>query len=111
MKAPSKIGRDRAHLLSGILKCPKCGGPMYTNKHAWTNKDGTYKEIYYYVCSKARTTRGKSCDYKAMLKKTDIEPLVVEAIRDMIKNEDFAAEIKSKIGKQIDTSTLDRERT
>lgn len=111
VKAPSKIGRDRAHLLSGILKCPKCGGPMYTNKHAWTNKDGTYKEIYYYVCSKARTTRGKNCDYKAMLKKTDIEPLVVEAIRDLIKNEDFSAEIKSKIGKQIDTSTLDRERT
>lgn len=52
-----KIGRDRAHLLSGILKCPKCGGPMYTNKHAWTNKDGTYKEIYYYMCSKARTAR------------------------------------------------------
>lgn len=43
VKSPSKIGRDRAHLLSGILKCPKCGGPMYTNKHAWTNKDGTYK--------------------------------------------------------------------
>ncbi|MDU7336730.1 MAG: hypothetical protein E7L17_01295 [Clostridium sp.] len=30
---------------------------MYTNKHAWTNKDGTYKEIYYYMCSKARTAR------------------------------------------------------
>ncbi|EGO5091627.1 phage head-tail adapter protein, partial [Enterococcus faecalis] len=58
VKSPSKIGRDRAHLLSGILKCPKCGGPMYTNKHAWTNKDGTYKEVYYYVCSKARTARG-----------------------------------------------------
>ena len=28
VKAPSKIGRDRAHLLSGILKCPKCGGPI-----------------------------------------------------------------------------------
>jgi len=109
IKSPSKIGRDRAHLLSGILKCPKCGGPMYTNKHAWTNKDGTYKEIYYYVCSKARTARGKSCDYKAMLKKTDIEPLVVEAIRELIKNQDFAAEIKSRIGKEIDTSTLNRE--
>ena len=109
VKAPSKIGRDRAHLLSGILKCPKCGGPMYTNKHAWTNKDGTYREIYYYLCSKARTARGKSCDYKAMLKKTDIEPLVIEAIRELIKNQDFATEVKSKIGKQIDTSTLDRE--
>ncbi len=108
VKSPSKIGRDRAHLLSGILKCPKCGGPMYTNKHAWTNKDGTYKEIYY-LCSKARTARGKSCDYKAMLKKTDIEPFVIEAIRELIKNEDFATEIKSKTGKQIDTSTLDRE--
>ena len=30
VKSPSKIGRDRAHLLSGILKCPKCGGPMKT---------------------------------------------------------------------------------
>lgn len=72
-------------------------------------KDGTYKEIYYYVCSKARTARGKSCDYKAMLKKTNIEPLVIEAIRELIKNQDFAAEIKSRIGKEIDTSTLNRE--
>ena len=44
-----------------------------------------------------------------MLKKTDIEPLVIEAIRELIKNQDFATEVKSKIGKQIDTSTLDRE--
>ena len=109
VKAPSKIGRDRAHLLSGILKCPKCGGPMYTNKHAWTNKDGTYKEVYYYVCSKTRTARGKSCDYKAMLKKTDIEPLVIEAIRVLIRNQNFATEVKSKIGKQIDATTLEKE--
>ena len=75
VKQPSKIGRDRVHLLSGLLKCPVCGSPMYTNKHAWTNKDGTYKEIYYYVCSRNRMVRGKHCEYKAMLKKTDIEPM------------------------------------
>ncbi|MFI3177430.1 MAG: recombinase family protein, partial [Eubacteriales bacterium] len=109
VKSASKIGRDRAHLLSGILKCPKCGGPMYTNKHAWTNKDGTYKEIYYYVCSKAKTARGKHCDYTTLLKKTDIEPLVVEAIRELIKKSDFSNEIKAKIGKQFDTTTLDKE--
>lgn len=44
-----------------------------------------------------------------MLKKTDIEPLVIEAIRELIKNQDFATEIKLKIGKEIDTSTLNRE--
>ena len=79
---------------------------MYTNKHAWTNKDGTYKEVYYYVCSKARAARGKTCEYTTMLKKTDIEPLVIEAIRELIQNQDFAGEIKSRIGKEIDTSTV-----
>ncbi|EGW38160.1 hypothetical protein DOT_3918 [Desulfosporosinus sp. OT] len=45
-----------------------------------------------------------------MLKKTDVEPpLVIEAIRELIKNQDFAAEIKSRIGKEIDTTTLNRE--
>lgn len=109
VKQPSKIGKDRAHLLTGILKCPVCYGPMYTNKHAWTNKDGSYKEVYYYVCSRNRNVRGKSCDYKAMLKKTEIEPLVIEAIRELVSNETFAKEVKSRIGTQIDTTTIDRE--
>jgi len=109
VKQPSKIGKERAHLLTGILKCPVCGGPMYTNKHAWTNKDGTYKEVYYYVCSRNRAVRGKSCEYKAMLKKTEIEPLVIEAIKELVSNETFAKEVKSRIGTQIDTTTIDRE--
>ena len=109
IKQPSKVGRDRAHLLTGLLKCPVCGGPMYTNKHAWTNKDGTYKEVYYYVCSRNRMVRGKSCTYKAMLKKTEIEPLVIEAIKELVSNEAFAREVKERIGTQIDTATIDRE--
>ena len=106
---PSKIGRDRVHLLSGLLKCPVCGSPMYTNKHAWTNKDGTYKEIYYYVCSRNRMVRGKHCEYKAMLKKTDIEPMVIEAIREIVRNEEYAQAIKKRIGVQIDTKSVDKE--
>ena len=109
IKPPSRIGRDRAHLLSGILKCPKCGGPMYTNKHAWTNKDGTYREVYYYVCGKNRVERGHFCDYKAALRKTDIEPLVIEAIKELVKDDFFFREIKERVGKQIDTSKIDAE--
>lgn len=44
-----------------------------------------------------------------MLKKTDIEPLVIEAIRELIQNQDFVAEIKSRISKKIDTTTLNKE--
>ena len=44
-----------------------------------------------------------------MLKKTTIEPLVVESIRELVSNETFAKEVKSRIGTQIDTTTIDRE--
>ncbi len=109
VKLPSRTGKERAHLLTGILKCPKCGGPMYTNKHAWTNKDGTYKEVYYYVCSKSRLVRGQFCDYKAALRKTDIEPLVIEAIRELVSNKSFAKEVKARFGMKLDTTEIDKE--
>jgi len=82
---------------------------MYTNKYAWTNKDGTYKEVYYYVCSRNRQVRGHQCDYKAALRKTDIEPLVVEAVRELVRDQHFTQEMKRKIGGQIDTSNIDKK--
>lgn len=109
IKAESSIGRDRVHLLSGILKCPKCGSPMYTNRHAWTNKDGTRKEHYYYVCSRKRSERGQRCDYKATLLKDNIEPDVIEVIKKLSTDKEFSVEVKSKIGVQIDTVHIDNE--
>ena len=109
IKQPSKIGRDRAHLLTGIMKCPKCGSPMYTNKHAWTNKDGTYKEVYYYICGRNKQERGNHCDYKASLRKTDIEPLVIEAIKEIADDKYFSEQIKSRIKSQTDTSRIEAE--
>lgn len=109
IKQPSRVGKERSYLLTGLLRCPACSGPMYINKHAWTNKDGTYKEVYYYVCSRNRNVRGKSCTYKAMLKKTEIEPLVIASIKELVSNKTFAKEVKSRIGTQIDTTTIDRE--
>ena len=109
VKAASKVGRDRAHLLTGILKCPICGSPMYTNKNAWTNKSGEYKEIFYYVCSRKRKQTGQSCSYSAQLRKEFIEPDVINAIKQLVTNEEFAKEIKSRIGTEIDTTEIDRE--
>ena len=109
IKQPSKIGKDRSHLLTGILKCPLCGSSMYTNKHAWTNKDGTYKEVYYYICGRNKQERGHHCDYKASLRKTDIEPLVIEAVKELVSDKYFAKEIEKRIGVQNDTTAIDKE--
>ena len=109
IKSPSSIGRDRIHLLSGILRCPNCSGPMYTNKNSWTLKDGTEVERHYYVCSRAFQARGVECNYKASLRKDIIEPDVIDAVRDLVKDPLFAAEVKDKIGKEVDTTEIDKE--
>ena len=86
-----------------------CGSSMYTNKHAWTNKDGTYKEVYYYICGRNKQERGHHCDYKASLRKTDIEPLVIEAVKELVSDKYFAKEIEKRIGVQTDTTAIDKE--
>lgn len=109
IKYASKLGNERAHLLTGIIKCPKCGCGMYANRVCWTKKDGTYKEVMYYSCSRNKQSRGRHCDYSANLKKTDIEPLVVEVIKKLVQDEVFAVEIKRRIGVQVDTDKIDTE--
>lgn len=109
IKYASKLGNERAHLLTGIIKCPKCGCGMYANRVCWTKKDGTYKEVMYYSCSRNKQSRGRHCDYSANLKKTDIEPLVVEVIKKLVQDEKFAVEIKRRIGVQVDTDKIDTE--
>lgn len=109
IKYSSKLGKERAHLLTGIIKCPKCGCGMYANRVCWTKKDGTYKEVMYYSCSRNKQSRGRHCDYSANLKKTDIEPLVVEVIKKLVQDEEFAVEIKRRIGVQVDTDKIDTE--
>ena len=44
LKPKSKIGQERKHLLTGLLRCPKCGSLMYCNRHAWTNKDAQLRK-------------------------------------------------------------------
>ena len=109
IKYASKLGKERAHLLTVIIKCPKCGCGMYANRVCWTKKDGTYKEVMYYSCSRNKQSRGRHCDYSANLKKTDIEPLVVEVIKKLVQDEEFAVEIKRRIGVQVDTDKIDTE--
>lgn len=109
IKSPSSIGRDRIHLLSGILRCPECLGPMYTNKNSWTRKDGTEVERHYYVCSRAYQARGVECNYTASLRKDIIEPDVIDAIRGLVDDPILAEKMKAKIGKDIDTTEIDKE--
>lgn len=55
---------DHEHILSGILKCPVCGGAMYANVNRKKKKDGTYyRDFFYYACRHRIRIDGHSCDY------------------------------------------------
>ena len=73
------------------------------------HKDGTYKEVYYYICGRNKQERGHHCDYKASLRKIDIEPLVIEAVKELVSDKYFAKEIEKRIGVQTDTTAIDKE--
>ena len=104
-----RFGKNKAHLLTGILKCPKCGGPMYANRNTWIRRDGTLVDRYYYYCSHKSELRGKICGYRRNIQTTDIEPYVIETIRKLVKSQYFSDSIKECIGAEIDTTSISNE--
>ena len=93
----SLIGRERVHYLSGILRCPRCGGPMYASKYYNKSKKGIYKEYYFYECSHHKSQRGKPCDCNIKITKPKIEPYVIEFLKRIINNEEFINILYNKI--------------
>ena len=65
--------------------------------------------MYYYICGRNKQERGHHCDYKASLRKTDIEPLVIEAVKELVSDKYFAKEIEKRIGVQTDITAIDKE--
>ena len=61
------------------------------------------------ICRRNKQEQGRHCDYKASLRKIDIEPLVVEAVKELVSDAYFAKEIEKRIGVQTDTSVVDKE--
>ena len=56
-------GANNTALLTGILKCSKCGSNMII-KQGHKSKTEEGKRYDYYVCSKKDNSRGKKCDNK-----------------------------------------------
>lgn len=99
---------NRVHLLTGILKCPDCGSPMYANKNAWKNKDGSQRIIFYYICGHNSSCKCGECKPNSVRAEA-MEEQVIGFVKDLVKNEEFAKAVKEKIGSRIDTTQLDKE--
>ncbi len=102
---------EHEHILSGILKCPVCGGAMYANVNRKKKKDGTYyRDFFYYACKHRLRIDGHHCDYHRQWGQERVNAAVEETIKKMVNNPKFKAAIKDKIGDKVDTTELDKER-
>lgn len=100
---------DHEHVLSGILKCPMCGSPMYGNVNRKKRKDGSYNDYWYYVCRHRRHETGIHCDYHKQWKQDLIDGAVMELIQKMVITPQFTEAIKKKIESRINTDDLEKE--
>lgn len=98
------VGLGREHLLTGILKCPECGSPMYATRRG---KDES-KMLYYYKCSRQMKVTGHECSYTRQLRQEEVNEQVFQAIVSLIDCRQFAEEVDEKLQKEVDKEELDR---
>ena len=107
---PKTHSLDHEHILSGILKCPVCGGGMYGNVNRKKKKDGThYKDYFYYACKHRLWVNGHHCDYRKQWGEDIINDAVAEVIVKLVQNPKFEAGLRKKIDSKIDVSEMEAE--
>lgn len=102
------VGRYPKHLLSGILKCPQCGGSMYAAAKAWKKADGTRGENLYYMCGHYSRARDGQCQ-KNSIRGEWVETEVIEYIKLLVENSQFAEDIQRQLDMKMDMSEIENE--
>ena len=88
---------DHEHVLSGLLKCPVCGG-MYGNVNRKKKGDGTYyRDYFYYACKHRLHVDGKRCDYHHQWGEEIIDGAVEEITHKLVNTPAFEQGIREKI--------------
>lgn len=110
-KGNHNIGQYNAHLLSGIVKCPQCGAPMYIGMTKWTNQDGTERRTESYVCSYATKHRGTSVCRRNGVVASQVEDEVMEYTRKIVRNPQFIKDLQEKVMTAVDMSEVENDMT
>lgn len=102
---PRKISKANNSILTGVLKCAKCGSSMVVTHGKVSKKTG--EKLFYYVCSMKRRSRSTMCNSKN-LRANDIEEVVLSEVEKFFLNrKELAKNLKEKFIKiQKDQSNV-----
>lgn len=89
------------NLLTGLLRCPQCHGPMAASTTTNTLKDGTKKRIRYYSCANFRRKGSRVCRANSV-RADDVEKFVLDRLRDVLLIPDHLSQIVDEMNQKID---------
>ena len=103
-------GNGMTHLLTGLVRCPECGAPLYYNvSRKWKKTGEQYKDYHYYACKHRKGVLGHKCGYIKQIKAETLESAVEEIIIKLVRKPEFANMMKARINSKVDTAELDKE--
>lgn len=106
-----KDNPERISLLSGLVKCPKCGAGMIAKKNKSVNHNhgGYYKTLYYYSCNNNRKSNGRTCDFNHTYNQKKLDGAIFEIFSSLEMIPAFRQKVLSQLGSQDAAETLETE--
>ena len=87
------------NLLSGIMRCPICGGPLYGNVNRKKKKDGSlYKEYWFYACKHRLDIDGHKCTYRKQWRQEDANKEVLQIVSKVLTEDMLLDKMDSWFG-------------
>ena len=112
IKKEKRHGPKNVHLLSGLIRCPDCGAPMFGSvlRKPKKGKPGEfYSDMRYYICKNTKIAAGKKCNYKHHVRQDVLDAQVREVVREAQKNLDFTDRILAALGSEDNLDALNAE--
>ena len=108
-----KHSLDHEYLLSGLIRCPVCGGTITgTTAKRKNRKTGeVYYDFYYRCHNRTRLEDGSYCDFKTSYKEETFDNEVFDVIKSFVSSEGCYKEIMKHLDDTVDVSSLEAERT
>ena len=108
-----KHSLDHEHLLSGLIKCPVCGGSITgTAAKRKRRKTGEIYYDFYYRChNRDRLEDGGLCPFKASFREETLDQEVFETIKNFVASEGCHKEFMKHLDDTVDVTALEVEKS
>lgn len=91
---------EHFHILSGLLRRPVCGEPMYgvVNRKKKKDSEEYYTDMWYYKCKNCINAAGKPCAYRKYIRQGQQNAEMIELVKCALNDQDFKQRVTSRGG-------------